>query len=346
MDVRSLPKIELHCHLDASVRIGTVADIAAETGIPLPTDLRQALVAPPICDDLGDYLRRIDLAVAVMQRAEDLTRIAAEFVEDLAADGVVYGEVRFAPQLHLRRGLSLQQVLDAVHKGLQSRTGARTGLIVCCLRHEPPAISEQIAQLAADNRDKVCAVDLAGDETRYPGAPHARAFEIARSAGLHVTIHAGEAAGAASMREALDVLGAERIGHGVRIEEDEALVERVRTQQVALDMCPLSNVQTRATHSLATHPIDRLLRRGLRVTVSTDARTVSDTTVSQEFERLAGQFNWNLDEFWACQQNAAEAAFIDQEFRRELLDMIKCSRNAPEPIDLRGSGGNRRGSNQ
>src|SRR5437588_617108 len=128
MDVRSLPKIELHCHLDASVRIRTVADIAAQTGIPVPTDLREALVAPPICSHLGDYFRRIDLAVAVMQRAEDLTRVSAEFVEDLATDGVVYGEVRFAPQLHRRRGLTLQQVLDAVHKGLQSRSGARTGL--------------------------------------------------------------------------------------------------------------------------------------------------------------------------------------------------------------------------
>src|SRR5882757_5372427 len=137
MDVRSLPKIELHCHLDASVRIGTVADIAAQTGIEVPGDIRQALVAPPICDDLGDYLRRIDLAVAVMQRAEDLTRISAEFLEDLAADGIVYGEVRFAPQLHRRRGLSLQQVLDAVHQGLQSKAG----LIVCCLRHDPPELS-------------------------------------------------------------------------------------------------------------------------------------------------------------------------------------------------------------
>src|SRR6185369_13329462 len=264
MDVRSLPKIELHCHLDASVRMATVADIAAQAGVEIPADLHQALIAPPVCDDLGDYLKRIDLAVAVMQRSEDLTRIASELVEDLTSDGVIYGEVRFAPQLHRRRGLSLQQVLDAVHQGLQSEAG----LIVCCLRHDPPELSEEIARLVVENKDKVCALDLAGDEARYPGAPHARAFEIARNAGVHVTVHAGEAAGAESMREALDVLGAERIGHGVRIEEDEALVERVRAERVSLDMCPLSNVQTRATHSLATHPIDRLYHRGLRVTVS------------------------------------------------------------------------------
>jgi adenosine deaminase len=291
---------------------------------------------------LADYLHRIDLAVAVMQRAEDLTRIASEFVEDLAADGVVYGEVRFAPQLHRRRGLSLQHVLDAVHKGLTSSATTRTGLIVCCLRHESPALSEEIAQLAADNRDKVCALDLAGDEARYPGAPHAGAFEIARKAGLHRTVHAGEAAGTDSICEALDILGAERLGHGVRVEEDDRLVERVREQRISLDMCPTSNVQTRATDSLASHPIDRLLRRGLRVTVSTDARTVSDTSVSQEFDRLASQFGWTINEFRACQRNAAEAAFVTEEFRRELVDMINWPRNVPDPADLRHPGGDGR----
>jgi adenosine deaminase len=310
--------------------------------LAIPEQIEQSLVAPPVCEDLADYLRRIDFAVDVMQVPDHLTRIAAEFVEDLAADGVIYGEVRFAPQLHMRRGLSLQQVLDAVHLGLSSRSGARTGLIVCCLRHDPPALSEQIAQLAVDNPDKVCALDLAGDEARYSGAPHARAFEIARKSGVHVTVHAGEAAGAESIREALDVLGAERIGHGVRIEEDAGLLNRVRDQSISLDMCPISNVQTRATHSLATHPIDRLLRRGLRVTVSTDARTVSDTTVSKEFDRLTGQFDWTLEEFWTCQRNAAEAAFVSERFRRELLDMINWPRNVSDPADLRHSDGDSR----
>jgi adenosine deaminase len=342
MDFRSLPKIEMHCHLDASVRVETVAELASKTGLAIPEQIEQCLVAPPVCEDLADYLRRIDLAVDVMQHPDHLTRIAAEFVEDLVADGVVYGEVRFAPQLHTRHGLSLQQVLDAVHEGLSSRPGARTGLIVCCLRHDPPSLSEQIAQLAVDNPDKVCALDLAGDEARYPGAPHAKAFQIARKAGVHVTVHAGEAAGAESIREALDVLGAERIGHGVRIEEDAGLVDRVRDQRISLDMCPLSNVQTRATHSLATHPIDRLLRRGLRVTVSTDARTVSDTTVSKEFDRLTAQFGWTLEEFWTCQRNAAEAAFVSEGFRQELLNMINWPRNVTEPADLRLSGGDSR----
>lgn len=320
-DFRRLPKIELHCHLDASVRIATVADLGRQIGLTLPDPLAPALVAPELCLDLADFLLRIDLALEVMQHREHLTRVAREFVQDLAADGVIYGEVRFAPQLHLRQGLSLQEVVDAVHEGLlqgQRESGVAAGLILCCLRHEPAERSIEIAKLALANRHKVCALDLAGDEARFSGAAHAGAFALARAEGLRRTVHAGEAAGAASIREALDVLGAERIGHGVRIEESLDVEESVRDAAVALEMCPLSNVQTRAAISLEDHPIDRLLRKGLRVTVSTDARTVSSTCVSDEFDRLAKTFSWGAAEFWRCQHHAAEAAFAPPEARAAL----------------------------
>jgi adenosine deaminase len=317
-DFRKLPKIELHCHLDASVRIATVADLGRQIGLTLPEPLAPALVAPEICLDLADFLLRIDLALEVMQHRDQLVRIAREFVEDLALDGVIYGEVRFAPQLHLRQGLLLQEVVDAVHEGLrqgEQEFGVRTGLILCCLRHETAARSVEIAKLALANRDKVCALDLAGDEARFSGAPHADAFALARAEGLRRTVHAGEAAGADSIREALELLGAERIGHGVRIEESAEVEEAVKNAAVALEMCPLSNVQTRAAISIANHPIDRLLRKGLRVTVSTDARTVSPTTVSSEFDRLAATFGWGATEFWRCQHHAAEAAFVSPQLR-------------------------------
>lgn len=320
---RKLPKIELHCHLDACVRIETARDIGRELGLPLPERLEDALLAPEVCGDLLDYIRRIDLALEVMQRAPDLTRVAGELVEDLAQDGVIYAEVRFAPQLHMRRGLTLQAVVDAVDTGLAfaaDRHGIVVGLILCALRQQPAEVAEQVARLAVANRGRVCALDLAADEANFPhAAPYVAAFRIAREAGLHVTAHAGENAGAWSMREALDLLGAERIGHGVRIEEDAELVERVRAEGVALDMCPRSNVQTRAVASLAAHPIDRLLRRGLRVTVSTDGRTTSDTTLTAEFERLRGAFGWGPDEFAACQRNAAHAAFAPEATRQALL---------------------------
>jgi adenosine deaminase len=320
---RALPKIELHCHLDACVRMETARDLGRELGIPLPERLEDALVAPEICESLFDYLRRLDLALEVMQREEELTRIARELVEDFALDGVVYAEVRFAPQLHTRRGLTLQAAVDAVHRGLVEgglAHGVATGLILCCLRHRPASEGLQVARLAAANADKVCALDLAGDEGGHPEAePHAPAFRLAREAGLRRTVHAGENSGARSMREALDLLGAERIGHGVRIEEDPALVDRVAAEAIALDMCPRSNVQTRAVTSLAAHPIDRLLKRGLRVTVSTDGRTTSDTTVTREFERLRGQFGWGSAELLACQRNAARAAFAPASVRTALL---------------------------
>ena len=321
-----LPKIELHCHLDASVRVSTVGDIAQKRGLKLPPSLRAALVAPESCLDLADYIRRIDLALDVMQDSESLTRIAREYVEDLAADGIIYGEVRFAPQLHTRRGLSLQQIVNAVHEGLAHATaqvGVRTGLILCCLRHDPPELSLAIARLAIANMDKVCALDLAGDEARFPGAPHAPAFQLALQAGLARTVHAGEAAGPQSITEALDLLAAQRIGHGVRVEDDPQLVTRVRGSAIPLEMCPNSNVKTRATTSLAAHPIDRLMRQGLCVTVSTDGRTVCETGLTREFEGLAQSSNWGLLEFWTCQKNAAEAAFVTPELRRELLARLE-----------------------
>jgi adenosine deaminase len=329
--LRDLPKIELHCHLDACVRIETAGAIGRELGMSLPEPLRDALVAPEVCDNLFDYLRRLDLALDLMQRASHLRRIARELMEDFARDGVVYAEVRFAPQLHTRDGLTMQEVVDAVHQGLAEGSrahGVTAGLILCCLRHRPVEEGVLVARLAGDNRDVVCALDLAGDEGRFPeAAPHVAAFRVARDAGLRLTVHAGENAGASSVREALDLLGAERIGHGVRVEEDPALVERVAAERVALDMCPRSNVQTRAVASLASHPIDRLLRKGLRVTVSTDGRTTSDTSVTGELERLRGQFGWGMAEFLAVQRNAAQAVFAPAAVRDALVERIAAAEN-------------------
>jgi adenosine deaminase len=323
---RSWPKVELHNHLDAGVHVSTVAEIGRELGLPLPDPLDRALVAPEVCADLADLLTRIHLAVEVMQRPQDLARVAGEMVGDLADDGVVYGEIRFAPQLHTRRGMSPQQVVDAVSAALRAageRRGVETGLILCCLRHETRAQSLAVAELAVANRDRVCALDLAGDEAAYPSAaPHREAFALAADAGLHRTVHAGENGGAACVADALDVLGAQRIGHGARVVEDAALVDRVTRDAVTLEMCPRSNVQTRAVPSLPAHPIDALLRRGASVTVSTDGRTTCGTSVSEEFERLARQFAWGRDEFRTCQLNAARGAFLPEDRRRRLVQRL------------------------
>lgn len=324
--IRALPKVELHCHLDACVRVATVAGIARETGVAVPDPPEAALVAPQRCANLFDYIARIDLALAVLQRPSDLTRAAAELVEDMADDGVVHGEVRFAPQLHTRSGMTAQDAVAAVDRGLAEaagRHGISTALIVCALRHQTAEESLAVARVAADSRPAVAALDLAGDEGGFPDAsPHAPAFRLARDAGLRLTAHAGENAGPSSVRQALALLGAERIGHGVRIEDDDDLVESLRRARVSLDMCPTSNVQTCAVASLIAHPIDRLHRRGLRVTVSTDGRTVSGTTLSAELRALTETLGWSDAELIAVQRNAAEAAFVSAERRAELLRAI------------------------
>jgi adenosine deaminase len=189
-------------------------------------------------------------------------------------------------------------------------------------------LSLQVARLAVNNMDKVCALDLAGDELRFGAANHRRAFELARQAGLHRTVHAGEAAGATSVREALDLLHAERLGHGVRVEEPPQLLDELRERATPLEMCPKSNRQTGAVPSVATHPAPRLLGQGLQVTISTDARTTSDTSVTQEFEELERAHGWGAAEFWACQRNAAQAAFVREPVRAELLAELASAEHA------------------
>jgi adenosine deaminase len=319
--IRLFPKVELHVHLDGCVRPATARELAARAGIPLPDDLNTALVAPPVCDDLGDYLTHFTLPIQLMQTESALERITYELIEDWAADGLIYGEVRWAPQLHTRQGLTLQAAINAVARGLErgeNDFGVRCRQILCCLRHQAPQISQTVAELAVDNRNhRVAALDLAGDEARYRGAPHQPAFDLARRAGLARTVHAGEAAGAPSIHEALDLLGAQRLGHGVRLAESDGLVERARAAQIPLEMCPTSNYQTRAVNGL-DHPADRYLRAGLAVTISTDGRTVSNTTVSGEYARLVQQFGWGVEEMAATVRHALAGAFVSERERAEL----------------------------
>ncbi|MBC7233961.1 MAG: adenosine deaminase [Chloroflexi bacterium] len=325
--IRRLPKVELHVHLDTSVRVQTVRKLGEEQGIELPDDLEQALIAPPICANLADYLTRVETALQVLQTTAALERVAYELVQDMAAENVIYAEIRYAPQLCIRRGLSMQQVIDAVAAGLQAaRTdlGIRTGQIICCLRHDPSALSHEVAQYAIQNwaPDKVVGLDLAADEAEFGGFPHRTAFRLARGIGMPRTVHAGEAAGAESIREAIEVLGAQRLGHGVHLEEDPSLFGPVRARHITLEMCPTSNVQTRAVNSLAQHPIDRYLKLNLPVTVNTDGRTTSNTTLTQEYGKLVRQFGWGLAEIQRTVLNAASSAFIREEDRQELCRII------------------------
>lgn len=287
------------------MRPATADELAREQGLDLPRTLR--MVAPADCPSQAVYIGYFDDALAVLQTEAALARAALELGLDSAAENIDYLEVRWAPRLHSRRGLTVSQVIAAVLSGLEAAP-LRAVAIVCAMRqHEVEdniALAKEAGRFAGRG---VVGFDLAGDEVRYPAAPQRPAFEAARAAGLHLTCHAGEAGEPSNVEEALR-LGVERIAHGVIGARDPRVVERVRTEGVVLDLCPTANWKCKAVPSLADHPLPRLVRAGVRCTISTDSRTVADTTLSREFE-LAGAMGLSDEELRRCNEVAFEAAF-------------------------------------
>ena len=305
MDFRAWRKAELHCHLDGAVRPSTAETLAREQELDLVRPLR--LVAPPDCPSQAAYIAYFDDAIAVMQTAAALERITHELCLDSVAENIDYLEVRWAPRLHLRRGLGVPDVIEAVLAGLRASPITAVA-IVCAMRshsvEENVALARDAGRFAGRG---VVGFDLAGDEVRYPAAPHKPAFEAARAAGLRLTCHAGEAGEPAGVEEALR-LGVERVAHGVIGARDARVVERIRSEGVVLDMCPTANWKCKAVASLAGHPLPGLVRAGVRCTISTDSRTVADTTLSGEFELAAGM-GMSEAELRRCNQTAYDAKF-------------------------------------
>lgn len=318
-DLRSLPKAELHQHLDGALRPATAVELAAEIGLPLnPEEARARMVAPARCRDQADLLTYFDLPIALLQTAPALHRAAAELVEDLAADGVTYGEVRWAPRLHLEGGLSVHDVLTAVAGGVAD--GLREAgperlvvLIVTAMRSHPPGANVELARAAAEFGPPLVGFDLAGPEAAYPAPPHAAAFRAAEEGGLALTAHAGEVPGPERIREALR-LGVRRIAHGATTAEDPELVAEVRQRDVTLDLCPTSNVQAGLVDSLAAHPLGRLLRAGVSLSLSTDDRTVSSTDLSTEMARVAEAQGLTFEELRAIALNGFRRGFGPRSF--------------------------------
>lgn len=305
MKYRAWPKAELHCHLDGALRPATADELAREQGIDLPRPLR--LVAPADCPSQAAYIAYFDDAIAVLQTAAALERAALELGVDSAAENIDYLEVRWAPRLHLRRSLTVQEVITAVLAGLAAAP-LRAVAIVCAMRQHSPEENVALAREAGRFAGRgVVGFDLAGDEVRYPATPQRPAFEAARAAGLRLTCHAGEAGQPSSVDEALG-LGVERIAHGVIGARDPRIVERVRSEGVVLDLCPTANWKCKAVPSLAEHPLPALIRAGVRCTISTDSRTVAGTTLSHEFE-LASEMGLSDDELRKCNEAAYAARF-------------------------------------
>jgi len=327
--LRRLPKAELHCHLDGSVRPATLLDLGREYGVAMPAPTEAALREYMIVRDartLEDYLARFDITLSVMQTESALERIACELGADAAAEGIRYIEVRYAPVLNVRGGIALSAAVEAPLRGLaraEREHGIVGRLIICGIRNMSPDVSLELARLAvAYRKHGVVGFDLAGGEAGNPASRHIKAFEYARGHDMACTCHAGEGDGAASVRDAVHVCGASRIGHATRLVEDEALTEYVNDRRIALEICLTSNVQTRATQSYETHPLRKYYDRGLNVILNTDNRLMSGTTLVDEYEH-ASRIGFDFDELAKMALNGFESAFLPFAERRLLADRAK-----------------------
>ena len=315
----AMPKAELHLHLDGSLRVDTALDLARTRGVDAPGDrpgMAAALIAPMPCRDQVELLRAFELPIALMQDAEALERITTELVEDKSADGVRYVEIRWGPLLHLAGGLPLADGMAAVCAGARAgatRFGTVVRLICTALRSHDPGANVDLAVSAARFRDRgVTGWDLAGPEAAYPDPlTHAAAFEAARAGGLRITVHAGEWDGARQVRRALAV-NPERIAHGPGAVDDPDLCRELITRGIALDLCPTSNVQAGIVPSVAAHPLARLHRAGVPVTLNTDDATVSNVTLTEEYLRAVEEIGLTLPELWGIDRRALEFAFAEE----------------------------------
>jgi len=321
-----LPKVELHLHLDCSLSYSLVARLDPAIS---QAEYERDFIAPSKCGTLVDFLKRAPRAVQLMQNESALRMATKDVFEQLAEDGVIYAEIRFAPLLHLERGLSAEQVVAAVNRATEEcsrASGIEARLILCALRHFDEGQSMETVRLVERfEGSAVVALDLAGDEAGFPLDAHVPAFRHAREAGLHCTAHAGEARGAESVWETLGALRPARIGHGARSIEDPALVEHLRRERIHLEICPTSNVQTNLCVGYADHPVDRLHRAGVSVGINTDARTISNVTLTKEYARLGRNFGWGKTELLACNQEAVRAAFLPEPARERLAAKLEAA---------------------
>ncbi len=326
--LRALPKTDLHCHLDGSLRVKTILELAEQQKVKLPSDteegLAKAIHRGEICKSLEDYLVAFDVTLSVMQTEESLFRSAYELAMDASAEGVRYIEVRYAPVLHQERGLRLTTVVDSVLEGLRTakrETGIKYGVIVCGIRHINPQTSLRLAELCVAYKNRgVIGFDLAGAELNFPAKDHKSAFQLILKNNVNCTAHAGEAYGPESIAQAIHFLGAHRIGHGTRLREDGDLLNYINDHRIPLEVCLSSNVQTGAVEDLKSHPLKFYLDYGLRVTINTDNRLITDTTVTKELMLAHREVGCSLEDLTTIIVSGFKSAFLPF---REKQDMLK-----------------------
>ncbi len=328
--IQKLPKTDLHCHLDGSLRLDTILDLARHQGVTLPTadrtGLFELIYAGDVCSSLDDYLKAFDITLSVMQTEEALERIAFELAEDAWRENVRYIEVRYAPMLHTRNGLRLTQVVEAVLRGLRTakrELGIRYGLILCGIRSMSAESSIRMAELCIAFKNRgVVGFDLAGSEVNNPAKLHRQAFQLVIDNNINCTAHAGEAFGPDSIAQAIHKCGAHRIGHGTRLVENGDLLNYVNDHRIPLEVCPSSNLQTKAAAGWEGHPVDFFVDYGLRVTINTDNRLMTDTTVSKEIWLCHRNYGWSFGQIKDIIIAGFKSAFMPYREKADLLAEI------------------------
>lgn len=328
--LQRLPKVELHCHLDGSLRVDTIIDIAQKDRITLPAtnpkQLKKLLSVGKHRGSLEEYIARFETTLKVLQTPESLERVAYELVEDVARENVRYLEVRYSPILHTRKGMTAEESILAVRKGLQrgrADFGIRAGIIVCGIRNIAPEVSIKLADLTVRYKNKgVVGFDLAGVEENFPAKHHREAFYLILNNNINATIHAGEAFGPASIHQAVHYCGAHRIGHGTRLKEDKDLMNYVNDHRITLEICLSSNWHTHSIRSLKQHPLKYYYDQGIRVTLNTDNRLISDTNLTKEFQLAHRMFGFNLHDFREITITAMKSAFLSYQERKRLIRSI------------------------
>ena len=353
--LRALPKADLHCHLDGSMRLKTILELAEQQKVKLPASdeagLAKAIHLGQVCKSLEDYLTAFDVTVSVLQTEEALYRSAYELALDCGAENVRYLEVRYCPALHQQKGLKMTAIVEAVLEGLRAakhKVGIKSGVIICGLRHINPQTSVRLAELAVAYKNKgVKGFDLAGAEYDFPAKDHKAAFQLILNNNVNCTCHAGEAYGPESIAQALHLVGVHRIGHGTRLREDGDLLNYVNDHRIPIEVCPSSNVQTGAVPDLASHPIRFYFDYGLRVTVNTDNRLITDTSVTKELWLLHKHCSFNLEDLVTMIVSGFKSAFLPYKEKADLLAAVnmeieetlrRFQKTAPKPGTLATAG--------
>lgn len=330
MNFNEIAKIELHCHIDGSIRPSTILDIAIKEGMDIPTrnldEFLDYVRAPKECNSLNEYLQRFGFPNMVMQSKENIERITYEVMQDAHSDNIKYIELRFAPLLHMNKGLSFDEILESAINGLNRASndfGILGNLILCCMRHEDPSRSIEVVKNAKKFLNKgVVAIDLAGNEHDFAPELHKDAFDLAREYGFNITIHAGETGKSENIIKSINLLHATRIGHGVNCKDNTEAFNLVKDKNITLEMCPTSNIQTKAVDTYVEHPISNFYHNGININISTDNRTVSNVRLNDEYKLLNEIGFFDLQEYKKIYLASVHASFASEDIKEKLRQLI------------------------